>query len=413
LIHPHEAERLRRAYGALDASDEDWIVESRALSYTQIALYLGAFLLMCGSLFYFVANRWYHAVQGIARPLAVLGLPFIGLNLTARQLYRRDHKVVAVAFYLAAIATLPLLLMILFDESGFLVAPRGSPNQLFSGGSVSNHQLQVTTLVACLWCGVLAISTRTMALSTVFAVLAFVFGLSVAADFGLRSWINAGRWDLVALHMSPLVVVYAGLGAAAERRARGWLSRPLYRGAGLLLIVLLELLALDGRMFHYLGVSLQAWQSPSVSNPHLLDTVAAMTLNGLCFYGIAAGLRLRGTELMAGAAGLLFAVSPFAVLQPLALLVRTKGVLLPLRLDLPGARAFGHAALGAPPAQELLLRRAAELGRRPVSHRGPPALVRAADVGCDAHSRGAGRARDRLSARPPGEDSKELMAPPC
>jgi serine/threonine protein kinase len=324
LIHPHEAERLRRAYGALDARDEDWIVESRSLSYTQIALYLGAFLLMCGSLFYFVANRWYHAVQGTLRPLAVLGLPFIGLNLAARQLYRRDHKVVAVAFYLAAIATLPLLLMILFDESGFLVAPRGSPNQLFPGSSVSNHQLQVTTLVACLWCGVLALSTRTIALSTVFATLTFVFGLSVAGDFGLRTWIDAERWDLVALHLSPLVAAYAGLGAAAERLDRGWLSRPLYRAAGLLLIVLLELLALDGRMFHYLGLSLQAWQSPAVSDPHLLDTVAAWTLNGLCFYGIAAALKQRGTELMAGAAGLLFAVSPFAVLQPLAYLVRTR-----------------------------------------------------------------------------------------
>jgi drug/metabolite transporter (DMT)-like permease len=54
-----------------------------------------------------------------------------------------------------------------------------------------------------------------------------------------------------------------------------------------------------------------------------LDTIAAMTVNGLCFYAIAAVLRSRGTELMAGAAGLLFAVSPFAVLQPLAYLVRT------------------------------------------------------------------------------------------
>jgi hypothetical protein len=323
LIHPHEAERLRRAYGALDARDEDWIIESRSLSYTQITLYLGAFLLVCGSLFYFVASRWYHAVQGVARPLAVLGLPFIGLNLAARHLYRREHKVVAVAFYLAAVATLPLLLMILFDETGFLVAPRGAPNQLFPDGSVSNHQLQVTTLVACFWCGVLALSTRTMALSTVFALLAFVFGLSVAADFGLRSWIVASRWDLLALHLAPMVALYAALGAAADRVGRGWLSRPLYRGAALLFILLLELLALDGRMFHYAGLSLQAWQSANVSDPELLDTIAAMTLNGLWFYAIAAFVRRRGTELAAGAAGLLFAVSPFAVLQPLAYLVRT------------------------------------------------------------------------------------------
>jgi len=323
LIHPHEADRLKDAYAALEAREDDWIVESRSLSYTQIVLYLGAFLLVCGSLFFFVANRWYHAVPGVARPFAVLGLPFVGLNLAARHLYRRDHRAVAVAFSLAAVATLPLLLIILFDETGFLVARHGAPYELFPDSAVSNHQLQVTTLVACLWCGALALSTRTIALSTVFAALTLVFGLAAAADFGLRAWIDDGRWDLLAIHLSPLIIFYGGVGALAERRERGWLSRPLFRGAALLLVVLLELLALDGRMFSYIGFSLHAWQSATVHHDTLLDTIAAMTLNGLCFYAVAAVVRRRGTALMAGAAGLLFAVSPFAVLQPLAYLVRT------------------------------------------------------------------------------------------
>jgi len=323
LIHPHEADRLRHAYRMLEAPDDDWIVESRALSYTQIALYLGAFLLVCGSLFYFVASRWYDAVHGVAAPIAVLGLPFAGLNVAARHLYRRNHKVVAVAFYLAAVGLLPLLLMILFDETGFLVAAAGTEGQLFSGGSVSNRQLQLTTFVACLWCAVLAMSTRTMALSTVFAVLAFFFGLSVAADFGLRNWLQDARWDLLALHLSPMVGLYAVIGASAERTGRAWLSRPLYRGAAILFFVLLELLAFNGRLFHYLGFSLAAWQSPRVSDPLLLDTLAAMTLNGICFYAAAALVRRRGSEQMAAAGGFLFAVSPFAVLQPIAYLART------------------------------------------------------------------------------------------
>ena len=245
LIYPHEAERLRSAYRALDAREDDWIVESRALSYSQIALYLGAFLLVCGSLFYFAAHRWYDAVRGVARPLLVLGLPFAGLNAAAHHLYRRDHKAVAVAFFLAAVGLLPLLLIILFHETGLLVVPPDTPGQLFPDGSISNRQLQVTTLIACLWCGALALRTRTAALSTVCAVLVFFFGLSVLADFGLRSWLEDGRWDLLALNALPLVVAYAGLGTLAEREERPWFARPAYVAGALLLIAVLELLALE------------------------------------------------------------------------------------------------------------------------------------------------------------------------
>jgi serine/threonine-protein kinase len=323
LIHPHEADRLRRAYDTLQASEDDWIVESRALSFTQIALYLGAFLLICGSLFFFVADRWYHSVEGIARPVAVLGLPFLGLNAAAHLLLRRDHKVVAVAFYLAAVALLPLLLMIVFHETGLLVVAPGTVGQLFQNGSVSNHQLQITTALACVWCAALAVSTETVALSTVFVTMAFIFAASLAGDFGLRSWIEEGRWDLVAVQFAPLIMIYVALGAGVELANRTWLSRPLYRGAAVLFVVLLELLALDGRMFHYLGISLQPWQSSGVTDPLLADTVAAMTLNGLIFYIVAVVTRLAGSELMATAGGLLFAISPFAVLQPLAYLVRT------------------------------------------------------------------------------------------
>jgi hypothetical protein len=324
LIHPHEAERLRGAYRALDAPDDDWIVEGRALTYTQIALYLGAFLLISGSLFYFVADRWYDAIEGVARPFAVLGLPFLGLNAAAHFLARRDHKAVAVAFHLAAVALLPLFLLILFHETGIFVVPRDTPGQLFVDGSVSNRQLQITTLVACLWCGWLALRTRTFALSTVFAILMVPLTIAIVADFGLRSWLEDGRWDLLALHVAPLAIVYAGLGLAAERTNRPWFSRPVYIGAALLFVVVLELLALNGRMFHYLGVSLRAFQSPRVSDPLLLDTLTAMTLNGIAFYGAAALLNSRGSDHSHAAAQLLFSIAPFALLHPLGWLVRTR-----------------------------------------------------------------------------------------
>ncbi len=324
LLYPHEADRLRSAYGALDAREDDWIVESRSLTYTQIALYLGAFLLLCGSLFYFVAARWFEHVHGVLRPFIVLALPFIGLNVAAHHLYRRDQKAVGVAFYLAAIVLLPLFLLILFHETHFLVAADGDSRQLLGAGVVSNRQLQVTSLVACAWCGWLALRTRTAALSTVFTVLAFVFTLAVISDFGLRAAIEERRWDRLAVRLFPLVVAYAIGGAVAEKTARLWFSRPLYFGSAALFVCVLELYALDGRALRQLGgFSLAPWQSSSVSNPTLLDTVAVMTLNGAIFYAIADRLVRFGSRQAQAAAHLLFALSPFALLHPLGELVRT------------------------------------------------------------------------------------------
>jgi hypothetical protein len=324
LVYPHEAERLRSAYRALEAREDEWIVESRTLSYTQIALYLGAFLLLCGSLFYFVAARWYEHVDGVLRPFVVLAVPFVGLNLAAHLLYRREHKAVAIAFYLAAIVLLPLFLLIVFDEAQIFISRAGDPAQLFDGDVVSNRQLQVTTLVACLWCGWLALRTRTAALSTIFTALALLFTTAVAADFGLRAAIEDGRWDRVAIRFFPLVVGYAVLGAIGERTGRAWFSRPSYLGGAVLFAILLELIALDGRALHYLGgFSLAPWQSAHVSQPHLLDTVAVMTMNGVLFYAIGAALVRRGSDQAQTTAPFFFAISPFALLHPLGYLVRS------------------------------------------------------------------------------------------
>ena len=323
LIHPHEAEHLERAYRALDAREDDWIVESRALSFPQIALYLGAFLLVAGSLFYFVAARWFENVEGVARPFVVLALPFIGLNAAAHLLYRREHKAVAVAFYLGAIVLLPLFLLILFHEAGVWLAPSPGASQLFENGAVSNRQLQVTTLLASGWCGWLALRTRTAALSTAFTVLLFLLTLSIVGDFGLRGSIENGRWDHVALRLFPLVIGYAALGVLAERAGRPWFSRPLYQGGAALFVLLMELLALDGRAFAHLGFSLSPWQSAGVSDPRLLDTIAMMTVNGVLFYAVASLITRRGPEQSGAAARLLFTIAPFALLHPLGYLVRS------------------------------------------------------------------------------------------
>jgi hypothetical protein len=268
-----------------------------------------------------VAARWYDAVTGLAGPFLVLGLPFIGLNVAAHWLYQREHKAVGVAFYLGAVALLPLFLLIVFHETGLLVKPEGAPGQLFD--EVSNRQLQVTTAAAVLWCGWLSLRTKTIALSTVFNVLVLMGTLAILSDAGLRGWLEASAWDALALHLFPLVAAYAAIGAAAESTGRNWLSRPSYTAGAVMLVVVLELLALDGKALERLGFSLTAMQPADVSDPELLDTIVAMTFNGALFYGVAAALDGRRSDSARSAARLLFTIAPFAIIQPVGWLIKT------------------------------------------------------------------------------------------
>jgi len=322
LIYPHEAARLTASYRELEGREDDWILASRVLSYSQIALYLGALFLIGGSLFYFGVHRFYNKVNGVLQPMVVLAVPFVGLNLTAHTLARRDHRAVSVAFYLAGVVLLPLFLLIVFHEAGIFLVTPGS-TQIFTDGSISNQQLQVTIFVACAWACWLALQTRTAALTTVFGLLVLLFALSVLGDYGLRSWVEDGKWDLLALHLAPLIVVYAAAGAAIQR-SRPWFALPMFIASAMVLIASLELLAQNGKAFEvYVPFSLRSYQPVTVDDQTLLDTLAAMSLNGIVFYLTGLALERFGSEAMRPAGLLLFIVSPFAVLEPIGYLTKT------------------------------------------------------------------------------------------
>jgi len=319
LIYPHEADRLRSAYASLRAREDDWIVESRVLSFSQIALYLGAFLLFCGSLLYFGAFLM-DAVDGLVGPTLVFGLPFVGLNVAGHLLYRREQKAVAVAFYLGAVMLLPLFLLIVFHEAGVWSQQPDAAGQLLPDSGVSNRQLQIAAFLACAWSGWLAARTRTVGLSACFTALLCVFHLTILGDLGLRSWLEQGRWDRLALLLLPLFAVVAAFGVLSESRAQSWFARPLYLTAAGLFVLSLELLALDGKAFALLGLSVAPFQGADVSDPVLLDTLAAMALNGMLVYLVGWLLDRRGTPLMHTASWLLYVISPFAILEPIAYL---------------------------------------------------------------------------------------------
>jgi hypothetical protein len=316
LIYAHEAEHLRAAYRRLEGREDDWILHGRALSWPQITLYLGAFLLVFGSVLFF-ASYTLEAVQGLVRPLLTLGLPVAGLSAVGFVLIARDRRAVAVAFLLAGALLVPLLVLMLVREAGLFQAGSQAAHQLFEDAWISNRQLQLAFAIATAWSFVLVRKTRTVALSVAFASLVLLLHLAVLSDFGLRAWLEDGRWHHLATGLTPLLLVYLAFAVAAERRKRAWFAEPQFFLAAGLSVVVLELWALNGRLLELVGFSTAPLQPATVSDPLLLDTILAMVFNGLVVYGVGWLADRHGSPLMHGPAAMLFLISPFAVLEPI------------------------------------------------------------------------------------------------
>jgi hypothetical protein len=290
------------------------------LSFPQITLYFGAFLLFCASVLAFLGYLQ-GAVKGVAWPLLALGLPCVGLHLAARSLQQGRHRAAAVAYDLGAAVLVPPLLLILFREMGLWLAAPHDSLELFT--QVSNRQLQVAALLSCAWAAWLALRTHTVALSSGFTLLLAAAHVCLLADAGLKRWLDEGRWDRLSLHLVPLVALLFAVGRWLEARQKPWFAQPLYAAAAALYVLALELLALNGRALAHLGVTLSPAVAASVSDPTLLDTVAAMTLNGALILSAGSLLERRGTALMRPAVSFLYVLSPFAILEPLAYLDST------------------------------------------------------------------------------------------
>jgi hypothetical protein len=262
------------------------------------------------------------------------------------------------------------------------------PRQLFSGDAVSNRQMQITAAIACAWSVWLALRTRTSALSTVILRTCLPSGISVLADFGLRDWLDSTRFDLLALHLARIVAVYGGAGWWLERSGRSWFAAPAFVAAGIMLVLVLDLWAIDGKLLHYLGPEHAAPAAANRRGIRCCSTCSRHWPSAECFfYAIAAAFERRGSAAMSTAVLLLFTIAPFSILEPLAYLSRS--AVYNQRFDwLYLGLAVGIALISyRRQRKSFYLRRPAQFRARPGPHRGPQSVVRQTRVG-DHHRRG-------------------------
>ena len=151
-----------------------------------------------------------------------------------------------------------------------------------------SNELQVTIFSVRL-VRLAGLRTKTTALNVVFTGLV-ASDAGPAGDMGLRSWIVdercdrsrsiSGRWLLDMARWGLRWSAEAGVADAAALCGSG------------VLVAALDLWALDGRMFQHLDISLKRYQSPKDSVS--IDTICALTANGVVFYLIASSSSAGG-----------------------------------------------------------------------------------------------------------------------
>jgi len=219
VLSEQEFDSFRKLYDRLIDREDAWIMEVRRLSFSQVSLYLGAWLLVTGAAL--IALFRYLGLSGAASVVlasgATISACYSGINI-----WRRGRQRIGVAFLLAFCLLAPTLLVIAMNEWGiFSALTRGREDlELYHLFPVfkrtTNARLWwavLLSLPAYLW---LRRFTRSSVFSLVIAVMAALLGLVTLLRMGLIEWLDADPGK-VYFHLIPIAVVFFAAGLAIER----------------------------------------------------------------------------------------------------------------------------------------------------------------------------------------------------
>ena len=256
VLSEQEFDTFRKLYDRLIDREDAWIMEVRRLSFSQVSLYLGAWLLVTGAAL--IALFRYLGLSGAASVVlasgATISACYSGINI-----WRRGRQRIGVAFLLAFCLLAPTLLVIAMNEWGiFSALTRGREDlELYHLFPVfkrtTNARLWwaiLLSLPAYLW---LRRFTRSSVFSLVIAVMAALLGLVTLLRMGLIEWLDADPGK-VYFHLIPIAIVFFAAGLAIERSGFPSDSRYFYPIAvGFTLIALSGVAAFHKPYAEWLG----------------------------------------------------------------------------------------------------------------------------------------------------------------
>ena len=247
VLSDAEFEGFRKQYSRLVEREDAWILQARRLTFPQVSLYLGAWILITGAalLFLFHFDRL-SATPRVFVASAVAALTgWQGLALWRKGLLRNG-----IAHLLALCLLLPIALLVAMSEYHIREIVAANPDwELLHNISgkfreITNIQLWwavALSMPAYIW---LRVYTRSSAFSLVAAIMGGAWCTITLARMGLIEWLNQDHSKLY-FWLLPVAILFFAAGFLLERLKLSSDSRYFYPFAVALTFVALSGLAGD------------------------------------------------------------------------------------------------------------------------------------------------------------------------
>lgn len=261
VLSDAEYEGFRKQYGRLVEREDAWIMQARRLTFPQVSLYLGAWILIAGAALLFLFH--FVRLSGTTRVLVAV----CATGLTSWEgliLWRRNQLRNGIAFLLAVCLLIPITLLVAMGEYHIRAIPAANPDwELLH--NISGSFREITNLQ--LWWAIalsmpVYVWLRRYTRSSVFSLVASVMGLMLCtvtlARMGLIDWLNHDHSKLY-FRLIPTAILFLACGYVLERLNVPNDSRYFYPVAVALTFIAMSGLASDYESFQKLLKGFLPW----------------------------------------------------------------------------------------------------------------------------------------------------------
>ena len=273
VLSDAEYEGFRKQYGRLIEREDAWILQARRLTFPQVSLYLGAWILIAGAALLFLFH--FVRLSGTPRVLVATSVMFLTC-WEGLVLWRRNQLRNGIAHLLAVCLLVPITLLVAMGEYHIRAIPAANPDwELLH--SISGSFKEITN-VQLWWAIALSMPVyvwlRRYTRSSVFSLVASAMGLMLCtvtlARMGLIDWLNHDHSKLY-FRLIPIVILFLTCGYVLERLNFPSDSRYFYPVAVALTFVAMSGLASDYEPFQNLLKRALPWTRGDIEYLFMLN----------------------------------------------------------------------------------------------------------------------------------------------